>query len=713
MICSVTINKDGHIFGGGYFNRYFYVRMGGDGAALGLTVNEGSDGGRALFISFTSTGDIRFAGKAYVSAGTDIIYDLKSYSDGSVGMVGFCDGGSSVSIYSVGSTAAPLTLPAGSSKSVTIIKYDSSGQYLVATRAVGFLEDGGGSDYGVYLDIHQVTGNAYVVASMTGNTVNIYGSGGELAVTLTHGGFLGMMVASFDAQLRYRWATVAENGQEAKCRAVAVDQLTQEVYVAGLAQQKPLKIYSASNLTTPALTWSFVGYTAIPFLVFDSSGKFMRNYELGSDKPEYEYIRSLAVDGTGNIVAGGIFSGAALNIFETTDGTTRIARTLSGDNAGFAVKMKRGVQVAPSTTTMPSSQIQITLLPGVDYDSSSSSIKSNEDGDQNNNQQNNGSMMAIGITMGSVGLLLVLGAFTAKRMAKKSRRYFHSWGTSAKLITSPSDGESEQPPMIVNMTVIPESSTLYAENYGLAVPAFVEYSVPNDLQVGSLVAEGGLSRIHEVVSISNPRLNDEAHGERLLIKVVATDMDRMVERARQIFLQELALTYHLRDNPHVVQVYGWSKVPAAILMKRYALGDLRAFVRGKGEAARVFHYSKRTVLAIAHQLSMALEDVHRRGFVHCDIKCSNMLLEKNNGSLHAVLSDFGISRILETTSLAAADFKLVKVNGLSMAYASPESILRMKHSSDSDGDKVIWMMGDVYSMGIVLSEMLKRCLWEK
>ena len=94
-------------------------------------------------------------------------------------------------------------------------------------------------------------------------------------------------------------------------------------------------------------------------------------------------------------------------------------------------------------------------------------------------------------------------------------------------------------------------------------------------------------------------------------------------------------------------------------------------------------------LDIFSQIARALGYAHRRGFIHRDVKPSNILFRDDDT---AVLSDFGIAKVLgDHTQLTAVGWAIGTPN-----YMSPEQAL---------GDPVD-ARSDLYSLGIVLYEML-------
>jgi formylglycine-generating enzyme required for sulfatase activity/tRNA A-37 threonylcarbamoyl transferase component Bud32 len=95
------------------------------------------------------------------------------------------------------------------------------------------------------------------------------------------------------------------------------------------------------------------------------------------------------------------------------------------------------------------------------------------------------------------------------------------------------------------------------------------------------------------------------------------------------------------------------------------------------------------VIAILKPIAAALDYAHQKGFVHRDVKPSNILFDASGS---AYLSDFGIVKLAEAT----ASYTGSSVIG-TPAYMSPEQV---QGSSEIDG------RSDVYSLGCVVYEML-------
>lgn len=148
-----------------------------------------------------------------------------------------------------------------------------------------------------------------------------------------------------------------------------------------------------------------------------------------------------------------------------------------------------------------------------------------------------------------------------------------------------------------------------------------------------------------------------------------------------LFIEECGVVSEL-DSPYVVKIFehGVTDECLFVAMEYIQGGDLRERVAlgvSPAEATRILQ-----------QLARALDVIHRAGIVHGDIKPQNIMF-RDASSL--VLVDFGVSRVIETTTVLRAG----QVVG-TPSYISPEHVLGQPMGGRSD----------LYSAGVLFFEML-------
>jgi eukaryotic-like serine/threonine-protein kinase len=103
------------------------------------------------------------------------------------------------------------------------------------------------------------------------------------------------------------------------------------------------------------------------------------------------------------------------------------------------------------------------------------------------------------------------------------------------------------------------------------------------------------------------------------------------------------------------------------------------------------HLGVQDIVRLFLQVCEAVAFAHRQLIVHCDLKPSNLLVEQTG---RVVLLDFGVARLIGGLDDADA---MNRSSGYTPGYASPEQRAGAAVSTASD----------VYSLGVVLSELLK------
>lgn len=148
-----------------------------------------------------------------------------------------------------------------------------------------------------------------------------------------------------------------------------------------------------------------------------------------------------------------------------------------------------------------------------------------------------------------------------------------------------------------------------------------------------------------------------------------------------LFIEECGVVSRL-DSPYVVKIYehGVSDDYLFVAMEYIQGGDLRERIALGIEPAHA--------RGILEQLARALDAVHGAGLIHGDIKPQNVMFRD---AQELVLVDFGVSRVMETSS-AYLPGQIIGTPG----YISPEHVL----------DQPIDGRSDLYSTGVLFYEML-------
>ena len=202
--------------------------------------------------------------------------------------------------------------------------------------------------------------------------------------------------------------------------------------------------------------------------------------------------------------------------------------------------------------------------------------------------------------------------------------------------------------------------------------------IGNRYQIMESIGTGGMAEVYKAFDTF---LNREVAVK--ILRAQYTDDEGFVSRFRQE-AQSAARLIH----PNIVNVYdvGRDDDSYYIIMEYVKGRTLKELISAEGALDPM------TAVIIAHGIASALKHAHSRGIIHCDIKPHNILLDENN---NPKVADFGIARAITTATMTYT----ASVVG-SVHYLSPEQVRGEKVSAQSD----------LYSLGILLFEMLTGCL---
>ncbi|MDN5744694.1 MAG: protein kinase [Nocardioidaceae bacterium] len=180
-----------------------------------------------------------------------------------------------------------------------------------------------------------------------------------------------------------------------------------------------------------------------------------------------------------------------------------------------------------------------------------------------------------------------------------------------------------------------------------------------------------------VFAATDPRLN-----RTVALKVITGALAASPEfRAR---FQAEAESLARLDSPHVITIHDHDEIDETpFIVTQYVDGvDLGAWLREHGQLPA------RQALKLCAQLARGLDDAHRAGVIHRDVKPGNVLVRDiNRSSIHSYLCDFGIARIEGSPGETAAG----AITG-TWTYMAPERVDNHPASPASD----------IYSLGCVL-----------
>ena len=151
-------------------------------------------------------------------------------------------------------------------------------------------------------------------------------------------------------------------------------------------------------------------------------------------------------------------------------------------------------------------------------------------------------------------------------------------------------------------------------------------------------------------------------------------------------------------HPHITQLIGFAQDESRTLVLYEKMdADLRHYMESRKSMFSSRPFSHTEEVSIITQIARGMYYLHRQGYIHGELKCTNLLVKEKSGYIDVKVSDFHCSRQL---GMAPTD----KWKPSHRArWSPPEAILRYNNEEPSDD---LLMKGDVYSFGMTCYEVV-------
>lgn len=201
------------------------------------------------------------------------------------------------------------------------------------------------------------------------------------------------------------------------------------------------------------------------------------------------------------------------------------------------------------------------------------------------------------------------------------------------------------------------------------------HMVADRYRIVRLIGEGGMGYVYLA--------NDTYEGTDVSIKILKPELTNDEEFIRRFDTEARAASS--LSYPNIVKVFDVGMQSGM----RYMVMEYVEGISLKELIVKNKYLKWEVALPIAIQIGLALDNAHRNGIIHRDIKPHNILITKD---FIAKVTDFGIARAASANTVTLSGNKAFG----SVHYFSPEQAR----------GGIVGEQSDIYSMGILLYEML-------
>ena len=206
--------------------------------------------------------------------------------------------------------------------------------------------------------------------------------------------------------------------------------------------------------------------------------------------------------------------------------------------------------------------------------------------------------------------------------------------------------------------------------------------IADTYQVTRLLGTGGMG---EVWLAEHQRLP----GKQVAIKVLHVSRETVSSDAFARFQREAQVATRI-GHPNIVEVHDFNRLPSGVpyLVLEYLQGESLA------TRLRFGQLPLDEVTSIVRQLGSALSATHAKGVVHRDLKPDNIFLVPSPLGTVVKVLDFGISKLVDSSTLQTGDQLLVGTP----QYMAPEQA--------TGRNSTVGPQSDVFALGCIAYEML-------
>ena len=230
--------------------------------------------------------------------------------------------------------------------------------------------------------------------------------------------------------------------------------------------------------------------------------------------------------------------------------------------------------------------------------------------------------------------------------------------------------------------VRPDHLSLLPDNFTHLI-AIREQLLPG-YQIVDEIGRGAMGVVYRAVRV--------ADGCVVALKTILP-AKRQDRRAYQFFLREAQILRQLR-HPHIVRC---DDVGEAEGFLYFAMEYVPALNAQQMLDLNPQPLSEPAAVGVMCQMLEALHAAHQQGFVHRDVKPSNVLVQEVAGRDVVKLTDFGLARVYQASSLSG--LTMTGQFGGTMAYIAPEQITSFRDCQPQS---------DQYSAAATLYHLLTR-----